>query len=388
MAIPVSYNLRNCLQRPVSTLTTAVAVGLTVLIFVGALALASGFQAALTATGSDNNIMILRKGADSEVSSALTRDTVNIIRAHDAVAQNAEGRPLASPEVVVMVVKDRLGQTGSSNVLVRGIDPEALALRDNVKIVNGRMFSPGADEVIVGKLVADRFVGFNIGDTVRFGQQTVTVAGHFEAGGSSFESEVWGDNAVLMPAFRGEVFQTMTFRMKDPSRFEEVKKEMEADPRLQVDVKRESEFYAAQSELLANLLRFLGVFITIVMGVGAVFGAMNTMYAMVGTRLREIATMLVLGFRPIVVMLSFMIEAVLISLFGGVLGCLAALPINGIVTSTTNFASFSEVAFAFKVTPQSLFYGMIVAGLLGLAGGFFPALRAARQPLVEGLRGG
>ena len=386
MALPLSYNVRNVFQRPGATITTALGVAFTVSILIGALALASGFQAALLKTGSDDNVIVLRKGADSEISSGITRDAANILRAHSEVATTADGRPLASAEVVVLANKPRLGQPGSSNMTVRGIDPEGLSLRSGVRVVEGRMFEPGAAEIIVGRRIANRFADCGIGDKQRFGQRDFTVVGHFEAGGSGFESEIWGDNKVLMPVFRGDVFQSVSFRMRNPSHFAALKKELEADPRLGVDVKRESEFYASQSELLANVIRFAGVFIVLIMGVGAVFGAMNTMFAAVGARTREIATLLILGFSPGSVMLSFVIESLILSLIGGAIGCLIALPINGIVTSTTNFSSFSEVAFAFRVTPPALAAGIAFAAAMGIVGGFLPALRAARQPLAQSVR--
>ncbi len=386
MAIPLSYNLRNIVQRPVATLTTALGVAFTVAILIGALALASGFQAALLETGSDDNLLVLRKGADSEISSGIGRDAANIIRAHPDVAVGADGRPLASAEVVVLTNQPRLGQPGSSNMTVRGVDPQALVFRSKVRITSGRMFAPGAAEIVVGRRIARRFAGCGIGDHLRFGQRDFTVVGHFGAGGSSFESEIWGDNEVLMPVFRGDVFQSVTFRMRDPRRFAVLKQEIESDPRLGVDVHREREFYRDQSAMLAGVMRFAGVFIVVIMAVGAVFGAMNTMYAAVGSRTREIATLLILGFSPLAVMGSFLVESVLLSLLGGALGCLIALPINGIVTSTTNFTSFSEVAFAFRVTPRALGVGLLFAAAMGVAGGFLPALRAARRPLAQSVR--
>lgn len=387
MAIPISYNIRNVFQRPVSTLTTALGVGLTVSIFIGALALASGFQAALIKSGSNNNAMALRKGADSEISSGITRDQASILRALPDVAFGRDGRPLVSADLVVVTNKPRLGQPGSSNLTVRGIDPASLALRPQIKITAGRMFQPGSDEVMVGERISKRFANCGIGDRIRFQQRDFSVVGHFTADGASFESEIWGDNAVLMPALqRDNVFQSVTFRLTDPKRFEALEKQLEADPRLGIQLRRESEFYSSQSELLGNIIRFMGVFITAIMAVGAVFGAMNTMYAAVGSRTREIATLLVLGFTPVSVMLSFMIESVILALFGGLIGCLLVLPINGIVTSTTNFSSFSELAFAFRVTPPALVAGLVFAGLMGLVGGFLPSLRAARQPLATSLR--
>jgi ABC-type antimicrobial peptide transport system permease subunit len=294
-----------------------------------------------------------------------------------------------SADLVVVTNKERLGQPGSSNVTVRGVDAGSIVLRDRVKIVEGRMFAPGTDEVIVGARIAPRFANCAVGDHIRFGQRDFAVVGHFRAGGSAFESEIWGDNPVLMPALqRDDVFQSVTFRMRDPARFPALKKELEADPRLPIQLKRESDFYDEQSGLLGRIVLPLGVFITIIMAVGAVFGAMNTMYAAVGARTREIATLLVLGFSPIAILTSFVFESVFLALLGGALGCLLALPLNGITTSTTNFQSFSEVAFAFRVTPGALLAGMIFAAAMGLIGGFLPALRAARQTIASSLRAG
>jgi ABC-type lipoprotein release transport system permease subunit len=386
MPIPISYNVRNVMQRPVATLTTAIGIGLTVTIFIGALALAAGFQAALLQTGSPDNAIALRKGADSEISSGVSREAADILRAGPDVAIGPNGRPLVSAELVVVANKERLGQPGSSNVTVRGVDPSAVGMRAEVKIVEGRMFTPGTDEVIVGQRIAARFANCAVGEKIRFQQRDFTVVGHFNAGGASFESEIWGDAAVLIPALDRDGFQTVTFRMRDPGRFAEIKKRLEADPRLQVQIQRERDFYAQQSELLTNLIRFMGVFITGIMAIGAIFGAMNTMYAAVGSRTREIAMLLVLGFLPYEVMLSFVLESVMLALIGGVIGCLLALPINGIATSTTNFQSFSELAFAFRVTPAALIAGMIFAAGMGLVGGILPARAAARQPLARALR--
>lgn len=386
MALPLSYNVRNVIQRPAATLTTAIGVGLTVAILIGALSLAAGFQAALIQTGSPENVIALRTGADSEISSGLSRETVNILRAHPAVAAAPDGRALASPEVLVLVNKPRKGMKGSSNVSVRGLDLEGMALREGVRIVEGRLFAPGADEVVIGQRIARRFEGCAIGDRIRFGAKDFTVVGHFTAGGSSFESEIWGDNRVLMPVFRGDFFQSLTFRVRPGTDLAALERELEADPRLGVQIQSERAFYAGQSTMLATTIRVAGVFIVLIMAAGAVFGAMNTMFAAVGQRTREIATLMILGFRPGAILVSFMIESVILSLIGGVIGCLIALPINGIVTSTTNFASFSEVAFAFRVTPAILIAGLAFSAALGLVGGFLPALRASRRPLAASLR--
>ncbi|MGH7731453.1 MAG: ABC transporter permease [Candidatus Eiseniibacteriota bacterium] len=386
MAIPISYNLRNVTQRPWSTLATTLGIALVVAILVGAFALASGFQAALVETGSPENLIVLRTGADSEISSGVSRDAANILRALPDVQTGPDG-PLASAEMVVLINQPRLGQDGSSNVTVRGVDAEGMHLRGQVKVVEGRMFTPGTDEVIVARRMARRFASCGIGDRLRFGQRDFSVVGHFTAGGSGFDSEIWGDNAVLMPALNREnAFQSVTLRMRDTTRFAALKKELEADPRLGVQVRTERGWYSEQSALMATIIRVGGVFITLIMAVGAIFGAMNTMFAAVKQRTREIAVLLTLGFTPFAITLSFLIESVLIALIGGLAGCLIALPINGITTSTTNWSSFSEVAFAFRVTPIGMIAGLVFAAGLGLVGGFLPAFRAGRQPLAAGIR--
>ncbi len=388
MAVPFSYNFRSVLGRPWSALATALGIGLVVAILILALALAAGFQASLVETGSPDNVIVMRKGADSELSSGEGRDAAAILAAGPEVARGPGGRPLASPEVVVLINQDRKGGKGSSNVTIRGVDQEGLALRTGLRIVEGRNVTPGAAEVIIARSMADRFEGFGLGKDVRLGQRNFAIVGHFTAGGSAFDSEIWGDNAVLMPVLQrgGDVFQSVTFRMRDAARFPALKKELEADPRLRVQVRRESEYYAAQSEGLATTIRVAGFMIVIIMAVGAIFAAMNTMFASVGARTREIATLLTLGFGPGSVMLSFVTESVLIALAGGVIGCLIALPINGTATSTTNFATFSEVAFAFRITPPVLVTGLVFSLLLGIVGGILPAWRAARLPLAAAMR--
>jgi ABC-type lipoprotein release transport system permease subunit len=385
MKIPLSYNLRSLRQRPVSTLTTALGMALVVAVFIAVMALANGFRAALARTGAADNAIVLREGADSELASGMGRETAATIAAMPFVAAGADGRPLASPEVYVVLALERTGG-GTGNVVARGVSAGAFQVRKDIRILEGRTFRSGAPEILVGKTIAGRFPNTDVGDRMRFANRDWTVVGRFSAGGSSFESEIWGENEQFMPAFRGEVFQSVTFRMRDPAAFEGLKEALEEDPRLRVDVERELDFYANQSTGLTGILRFFAVFVTAIMAVGAVAGAVNTMYASVATRAPEIAVLRTLGFRPASVVGSFLFESVAIALLGGVIGCLLALPINGITTSTTNWTSFSEVAFPFRVTPDLLAIGLVFAALMGLVGGFFPALRAARMPIVQALR--
>jgi ABC-type lipoprotein release transport system permease subunit len=385
--IPIAYNVRSVRRRPVSTALTALGVGLVVAVFIGTLALANGFQSALVRTGSPGNVLVLRKGADSELSSGLTRENASIIASLPHVAPGADGRPLISPEVYVLVPLGRIQDTTKvTNVVARGVSDQAWSVRSNVQVVEGRRPASGRSEVCLGQKLVGRFPGTAVGQSLRFAGRDWEVVCHFTAGGSSFESEVWGENEQFMPVFRGEVFQSISFRLKDPGAYEEVKREMEADKRVTVDVHRESEFYAQQSQLLDRILRVLAMVITSIMAVGAIFGAVNTMYAAVASRAPEIAVLLTLGFKPRSVLTSFLIESAVISAVGGVVGCLIALPVNGIVTSTTNWASFSEVAFSFRITPGLLLQGLAFAVVMGVLGGFFPARRAARMAVVEALR--
>jgi ABC-type lipoprotein release transport system permease subunit len=388
MKIPLVYNLRSVMQRPVSTALTALGIGLVVAVFVAMLALANGFIAALVKTGSSDNVLLLRRGADSELSSGIPREAVSIISASPHVAVGADGRPLVSPETYLVLNIPRMGgdQFAVANVVARGVSDKAFDVRRNIHLVEGRRFGSGQSEICVGSKLAGRFNNVNVGDVLRFGNRNWNVVCRFTADGSSFESEIWGENEQFQNVFRGNGFQSITFRLKDPGSFDDVKRSFLADQRIQVDAHRESQFYASQSELLGNILRFLGIMITSIMAVGAVFGAVNTMYAAVSSRTPEIAVLLTLGFHPRSVLASFLAESALIALIGGVIGCLLALPINGVVTSTTNWASFSEIAFAFRVTPMLLLAGILFAVVMGVVGGFFPARRASKLPVVQALR--
>ena len=388
MKIPFVYNWRSVVQRPASTAFTAVGIALVVAVFIGMLALANGFRVALARTGSDDNALVLRRGADAELSSGIDRETASLIASSPHVAIGADGKPLVSPEVYVLIPLVRLGPDSNAlgNIVARGTSDKAWEVRANVHVTEGRRPQSGRAEVCVGSKTAGRFNNTALGDKLRFAGRDWDVVCHFSAGGSSFESEVWGENEQFMPVFRGQVFQSVSFRLKDPGAFDEAKRALEGDKRMQVDVHRESTFYLEQSALLGNILEFLAVVITGIMAVGAVFGAVNTMYAAVAGRTPEIAVLLTLGFHPRSVLASFLVESAIIAAIGGVIGCLLALPVNGFVASTTNWASFSEIAFNFRVTPRLLLDGMVFAIVMGVAGGFFPARRAARMPVVQALR--
>lgn len=388
MKIPLIYNVRSVLQRPVSTAFTALGIGLVVAVFIAMLSLANGFATALTKTGGDDNVLVMRKGADSEMSSGISRADVNIIGSFPHVALGSDGKPLVSPETYIVMNLQRRGadSVGLANVVIRGVSHRAFEVRKNITI-EGRPFAIGQSEVCVGDKIVPRYKNTAIGETLRFAGRDWTVVCHFSAAGSSFESEVWGEAEQFQSAMRGgNTFQSVTFRLKDPAGFAEAKRALEGDQRLQVDAHMESKYYADQSKLLGAMLRFLAIMITSIMSIGAIFGAVNTMYASIASRTPEIAVLLTLGFKPRNVLLSFLAESAVIAFIGGILGCLIALPINGVVTSTTNWSSFSEIAFAFRITPQLLLSGLIFAVVMGVLGGFFPARMASRMPVVQALR--
>ncbi len=388
MKIPFVYNVRSITQRPVSTALTALGIGLVVAVFIAMLALANGFITALVKTGSPDNVLLLRRGADSELSSGIPREAISIISASPHIAAGADGRPMVSPETYIVLNIPRPGGDAFSvaNVVARGVSDRAFDVRRNIKIVQGRRFASAQSEICVGSKLEGRFANVNVGDVLRFSNRNWNVVCRFTADGSSFESEIWGENEQFQSVFRGNSFQDVAFRLKDPAAFDDAKRSFLADQRIQVDAHRESEFYASQSQLLGNILRFLAIIITGIMAVGAVFGAVNTMFAAVSSRTPEIAVLLTLGFPPRSVLASFLAESAAIALIGGVIGCVLALPINGVVTSTTNWASFSEIAFAFRVTPQLLLAGLVFGVVMGVVGGFFPARRASRLPVIQALR--
>ena len=388
MKIPILYNLRSMLRRPVSTALTALGVGLVVAVFIGMLALANGFQAALVRTGSDQNVIVLRSGADAEINSGIERPAASLISASPHVAKGADGRAMMSPEAYMIVPLPRLASDTNAlaNVVVRGISDAAWDVRTNIRLLAGQRPETGRAEVCIGRKLAGRMPNTNLGETIRFGGRGWTVACHFEAGGSAFESEIWAENEQVLPVFKRDVFNSVTFRLADPRGFDEVKRALEDNRQLTVDVHRESDFYASQSQLLGTILRILAVLITSIMAVGAIFGAVNTMYAAVSARTPEIAVLLTLGFPPRSVLASFLAESAIIAFAGGLIGCLLAWPINGIVTSTTNWSSFSEIAFSFMVTPGLMLAGILFAVIMGVLGGFFPARRAAKLPVIQALR--
>lgn len=387
MAIPLAYTLHSLRARWVSTIVAVLGIAGTVGVFVAMLSLARGFEATLVASGSPHNALVRRAGATSEMDSLVQLEQVRVIEDAPGVAAGSAG-PLASREVVVIAALP-LKRTGTdANVQVRGVGPRVLSVRDGVRIAAGRFFEPGLNELVVGRNVATSYEGFDLGAVVRFGGANWTVVGVFDAGGSAFDSEVWCDGSVLNQVYQRprHLFQSVTVRLRSREALATLRDALSADPRLTVQVDREIEYYAKQSQMLTTLILVLGSIVAAVMGIGAIFGALNTMYSAVAERAREIATLRALGFSVGSVVLAFVVEALCIALVGGLLGCIVVLPLNGLTTGTMNWQTFSHLAFAFRVTPWLLLAGLAFALCMGLVGGVPPALRAARQPIATALR--
>lgn len=387
MAIPIIYNIRSVRARWTSTIVAVLGIAGTVGVFVAMLSLAKGFQATLVSSGSPDNALIVRGGATSEMTSGVNLDSVKIIQDAPGIARG-DGGPLVTSEAVLMAPIPLVSTGTEANVELRGVSPNVLDIRKQVKIVQGRMFKPGLAEVVVGKNANTTYSGLTFGNTVQLGKQHFQVVGVFDAGGSSFDSEVWGDADLFSSAYGRPVntFQSVTVHLTSPAALQQLKDAVTTDPRLNVDVSREIDYYSKQSTAMTTLITILGSFVASIMAIGAVFGALNTMYSAVADRGREIATMRALGFAGSSVVVSFLIEALLISFVGGVLGCLAVLRLNGLTTSTINFQTFSNLAFAFKITPNLLVMGIVFALAMGVFGGIFPAIRAARLPVATALR--
>lgn len=386
MGLIGSYNLRSMTVRKGTAAMTAGGIAMVVAVFVMTLAIAQGFRATLVASGSPQNAIVLRKSATAETVSAVLRADVPIIETLPQVARGADGRPLASPELVVIIALPRQGDNQPANVPARGVGPRAFEVRDTLKFVEGRRFAPGTREINVGRAAVKRFKGLALGSDVKFGAATWKVVGVFTADDASFESEVWGDVDLMMPAFQRNGYQSMTVKLLDPSMFDSFKAAVSGDPRLFLEPQREQDYYAAQSQAMTTVIRVFGSFVTMILAIGAMFGAMNTMYAAVAYRTREIGTLRALGFSRSRIVGAFLTESVALAVIGGLIGCVLALPVHGISTGTTNFSSFSEVAFKFRITPGLLAGGVLFSAVMGALGGLLPALRAARIPVARALR--
>lgn len=397
MLIPIKYNLRNLARRWPVTALTAFTFALVVGVFVIVMALATGIEKTFTTSGDPLNVLALRSGAKSEGQSSVMIERYQIIRGLKGVARDDAGEPLAVPETIALINRPKKGDSKPTNLQIRGVHPLSFKLRPDVRIVEGRVFEPGRRELIVSKSVAERFTGdkpgegFEMGMTPFLGKGNWTVVGVFDAGGTAFGSEVWTDYQELMEEFDRNAYNTVMIRAIDVGAVESIIRELDEDERIKLEGITETDYYAGQT-VAARPIKFLGVFLAIVMSVGACFAGMNTMYAMVANRSREIGVLRVLGFPPRSIMTSFVLESILLAMIGGAMGCVLAWgyleyrAYAGSQIGTTNFRTFSEVVFNFRVTPQLVGLGMGFAFLMGLIGGLAPALAAARQTIISTLR--
>jgi putative ABC transport system permease protein len=387
MAIPLIYNVRSVRARWTSTIVAVLGIAGTVGVFVAMLSLARGFKATLVASGSPDNALVMRAGSSSEMMGGITLDSIKVIQDAPGIARGTNG-PLITQDVVGVMPIPLISTGTDANVQIRGVSPNVLEIRKFVKIAQGRMFNPGMSEIVVGKNASKTYSGLTVGNKIDMAGGHWEVVGVFDAGGSAFDSEIWTDSRVLNDILKRppNIFQSATVHLESPNSFQALKDSLTSDPRLNVDVTREIDYYAKQSTTMTTLITVLGGFVAAIMAIGAIFGALNTMYSAVAERGREIATMRALGFNASSVIFSFLVEALLISFIGGVIGCLVVLPLNGLTTSTMNFQTFSNLAFAFKITPELLVKGVIFALVMGVVGGLLPAVRAASLPVATALR--
>jgi putative ABC transport system permease protein len=386
MELWLFYSLRNLLTRRLNTFLTASGMALVVFVFAAIVMLAEGLERTLVDTGSFENAIVIRRSSETEVQSGVYRDQAAITESQPEVAFGGDGQPLLAKELVVLIALPKRGGDRPTNVVIRGIAAASLALRPQVRLIAGRLPRPGSTEIMVGQSVAQRFQGVALGATLNFASRAWTIVGIFDAGRTGFSSEIWGDVEQFMQAFRRPVYSIVLLRMRDPGQFPALKNRLENDPRLTLDVYREPEYYRKQSEMLATFLRILGLSLTIIFSIGAVVGAMITMYAAVANRTPEIGTLRALGFQRGSILLAFLMESLFLGLLGGVLGLLCASILQLITVSTINFQTSSELAFSFVLTPKIMLQALLFALIMGFLGGILPALRAAQMNLVDALR--
>lgn len=386
MKIPFSYSLRNLLTRRLTTFLTACGMALVVFVFAAILMLAEGLQKTLVETGSYDNVVVIRKGSESEVQSGIERLQASIVENRPEVAVGSEGQPLLAKELVVLINLPKRGSDKPGNVVMRGISENSFILRPQVKLVEGRMPRPGTSEIVTGQSIAKRFKGVRIGETLRHGMKEWNVVGIFDAGNTGFSSEIWGDVDQLMQTFRRPVFSSVIFKLRDSVEFEKLKPLIENDPRLTLEAMRETRYYEKQSEMMAKFLRILGISLTIIFSLGAIIGAMITMYAAVANRTSEIGTLRALGFQKKSILTAFLIESLFLAVIGGVVGLSFSSFLQFFTISTMNWQTFSELAFSFSLTFEIAYEALLFSLIMGLAGGLLPAVRASRMNIVEALR--
>ena len=387
MPVLLSYSYRNLRGRRATTLLTACGMGLVIFVFTAVLMLSEGIERTLAATGNPENVVFVRRSAETEVMSIIERDQAAILETLPGIATDAQGRPLAARELVVLIALVKQATGSASNVTVRGVNPRvSLLLRPQVRIVHGRMFEPGRAEVVVGKNIMERFQVGGLGDTLAFGMRRWTIVGVMDAGNTGFNSEVWGDIDLLLPAFRRTVSSSVIARMQDPPAFPRLRDLVKSDPRLPMEPWLEPAFYASQSAVMARFIRILGIVLTLIFSIGAVIGAMVTMYSAVANRVAEIGTLRALGFQRGTILWAFLAESLFLSALGGAAGLGAASLMAGMAVSTTNWQTFSELSFRLVMDGGIVAASALFAALMGLLGGILPAARAARLNIVAALR--
>jgi ABC-type antimicrobial peptide transport system permease subunit len=387
MSIPFAYTWRSLWARRLTTALTLGGIALVAFVFASVLMLARGLEETMIETGSEDNAVVLRKSANSELVSQIERDAANIIKTSPEVAVLPDGKRFASTETYVIINLSKKGSNDMGNISVRGISPEALQLRPQVRLLTGRWFQFGSQEIVLGKNIARQFQKCDIGQEIRFGDASWKIVGYMDGQGTAFDSEIWGDVEQMMPAFGRPIFSSMIFRLVSPEAFEAAKLRIEQDPRTSfAEVKRERDFYLEQSKMMANFIRILGLVVTVIFSIGAMIGAMITMYAAVANRTVEIGTLRALGFNRVSVLSAFLIESILLSLIGGAIGIGIASLMSFVKISTTNFGTFSELAFGFTLAPTIVVTTLIFALLMGILGGFLPAVRASRLDILTALR--
>lgn len=386
IGVPFSYILKNIAARKLTTLLTTIGMALVVFVFATVLMLSEGLRKTLVETGSSDNVMVIRRSAQTEIQSGIDRYQASVVEARPEISFGEDGDKLISKETVVLIVLPKRGSDKPSNVVIRGVGKSGFVLRPQVKIIEGRTFKPGTSEIIAGRSIASGFKGGGIGETLRFGQRDWIVVGIFDAANSGFDSEVWGDADQLMQAFRRPSFSSLLFKLTDSNDFDKVKNQIESDQRLTLEAKRENIFYADQSEVMAKFISILGMTLSIIFSVGAIIGAMITMYASVASRIAEIGTLRALGFKKKNILAAFLFESLMLGLIGGLVGLFFASFMQFMRISTMNWQTFAELAFGFELNPMIIFQSVLFSLLMGFVGGFLPAARAARMNIVDALR--
>ena len=385
MALPLKYNIRNIVVRKGSTLATAFTIGLTVAVYLMVMALARGIDLTLSSSGEPQNMIVLREGSTAELNSSVTRENFKDVMYLDGVQREAD-QPLATGELITLIYKARKGMSQGSNVTVRGVGPMSFKLRSGFQVVAGRQFQPGLTEAVVSKRIAERFQGLDVGDRFRIQTTDYTVVGLFDSAGKAFESEIWVDINSLASSTKRDNYSSVLLRVNDANALTTLSKRITDDPKLHLKAVSERTFYEDQQGAASGALKVLAGFITLIMAIGAGFAGMNTMYAAVARRTKEIGTLRVLGFSRLSILAAFLLESVAIALIGAAIGILLALPLNFVSTGTSNWITFSEIAFNFRVTPDLMVLALVFGAVIGFIGSLLPSIRASRFKIVDALR--